>query len=339
MDEQKVIILSILKNFLGSPKSESNFDNRDQWEFNCPSQKCIHDVNKYNLAFNSKNNIYKCWKCKEHGVVHKLVNNYGTREDRNKLKLILPHYINNYINVFNIKTDNNDFITCPLPEGFTFITKDVKSPMHKLALNYMLEDRKLTFDELIYYKIGFTEIGPYKNRIVIPSFNKNNKINYFDTRTFLEKVKVKYYKPDKKHFPNVNIPNKYDIIFNEKNINWDLPVYLVEGVFDMFRIPNSIPLLGKTFSLNLLYKLIQNKSTVIICLDDDAVNDGIELYDYLLSFNLNVYFVSLKNLGDISYQYETGGREAIKKILLNKIKIDDFFKFYKILNYENSALV
>ena len=58
--ENKILILSTLKNFLGEPKSYRDLETRDQWEFNCPSEYCKHDNNKFNLAFNSENNIYKC---------------------------------------------------------------------------------------------------------------------------------------------------------------------------------------------------------------------------------------------------------------------------------------
>lgn len=95
MEEQKYIILSILKNFLGDPKDASNWESKKQLEFNCPSYQCSHDVDKFNLAYNVENNIYKCWKCKDSGIVHKLVHKYGTSEDEKRLKLIMPTYVSN----------------------------------------------------------------------------------------------------------------------------------------------------------------------------------------------------------------------------------------------------
>lgn len=332
MQEQKLIILSILKNFLGEPKSVGNSENKTQWEFNCPSHKCRNDYDKFNLAFNSDLNVFKCWKCKESGIVHKLVRNYGTKEDYKKLELILPTYINNHINVFRKQEFDYNTIICPLPEGFTPIVTESKTAMHKLALNYVLNDRKLSWQQLIDYNIGYTEIGAYRNRVIIPSYNKNNNINYFEARTFLKNSKLSYYKPDKKVFGNKNVPEKYDIIFNEKNINWNLPVYLVEGVFDMFRIPNSIPMLGKTPSWLLISLLIKHQCKVVICLDEDAIDDSFEIYDMLMSLGLDVYFVDLKGIGDISYHYEKNGQNAIVELLKTKKKINFFYKFSKILN-------
>ncbi len=332
MEDQKIIILSILKNFLGEPKSSKDFEARKQWEFNCPSHDCRNDINKFNLAFNTEENIFKCWKCKDSGIVHKLVHKYGSSEDYKRLKLIMPEYVGNFVNVFRKNTINHNLITCPLPEGYTLITSTVKSTMHKIAYDYMTKIRKLTFNQLVDYEIGYTEVGAYRNRIIIPSRNDCGSINYFEARTFLKKVKPPYYKPDQKVFLSKNVPEKYDIIFNERNINWDLPVYLVEGVFDMFRIPNSIPMLGKTPSWLLISKLIEHNSTVIICLDEDAIKDSFEIYEQLSSLGLDVYFIDLKGLGDISYHYEQNGVQAIIKLLKNRKKIDFIYKLSRILN-------
>ena len=331
MEDQKFIILSVLKNFLGEPKSSVNAETKVQWEFNCQSDTCRGD-NKYNLAFNSDRNVFKCWKCKESGVVHKLAYRYGSKDDYSKLKLVLPSINSNQANVFRRKVANHNLTTCPLPEGFIPLNKAIKSTMHSLAYNYATEKRMLSRDDIDKFGIGYTEIGAYKNRLIIPSFNQNGDVNYFEARTFLKGNKLSYYKPDKKVFPKQNVPEKYDIIFNEYNINWDLPIYLVEGVFDMFRIPNSISMIGKTPSWLLLSQLIEHDARVVICLDEDAIKDGIEIYEKLNSVGLDVYFIDLSNKGDVSYVYEQKGQDAVTELLKSKKKIDFTFQLNKILN-------
>ena len=332
MEDQKLIIHSILRNFLGDPKCSKDIETRKQLEFNCPSHECRNDVNKYNLAFNTNDNIFKCWKCKESGIIHKLVYKYGSSEDNKRLKLVMPVYTGNFINVFRKSTINHNLITCPLPEGYTLLASAISSPMHQLAYDYMTKERRVDLNQLIDLQIGYTEIGAYRNRVIIPSFNDYGNINYFEARSFLKKAKLPYYKPDKKIFPDKSIPEKHDIIFNERNINWDLPVYLVEGVFDMMRIPNSIPMLGKTPSWLLISKLIEHNSTVIICLDEDASKDSFQMYEQLSSLDLDVYFVDLKGFGDISYHYEQNGGQAITELLKNRKKIDFIYKLKRILN-------
>jgi DNA primase len=260
------------------------------------------------------------------------VNKYGSKEDYKRIKLILPIYAGNHINVFRKNNVNQNLISCPLPEGYTLISSTIKSKMHKIAYDYLIKDRKLSIDQIVEHQIGYTEIGAYRNRVIIPSFNEHENINYFEARAFIKKMKPPYYKPDKKVFVNKNVPEKYDIIFNEKNINWDLPIYLVEGVFDMFRIPNSIPMLGKTPSWFLTSKIIEHKSTVIICLDEDAFKDSFEIYQQLSSLGINTFFVDLKGLGDISFHYEQNGQKAITELLKTKTKINFCYKMFKLLS-------
>ena len=111
-----------------------------------------------------------------------------------------------------------------------------------------------------------------------------------------------------------------------------MPVYLVEGVFDAIRLPNSIPMLGKIPSELLFNKLIKHNSTVIICLDSDAVKDGISIYKKLYSLGLNVFFIDLKGKKDISKIFEDDGQEEINKLLKTICRIDTIFELNKLLN-------
>lgn len=331
MDENKFIILSIIKRVFGEPKNSSDPQNKKQWEFNCRSTTCSNDHNKFNLAFNSEHNIYKCWKCGESGILHKLIKKYGNKKDYEDLLLVLPVFNNNISNVFRRPIVNHNLITCPLPEGFTHLLKENNSKLRNLALNYIIRKRKVTEDQINFYNIGYTEIGAYRNRVIIPSYNTNNNVNYFEARAFLENTKLAYYKPDKKAFPQNNVPEKYDIIFNEKNINWDLPIYLVEGVFDMFRIPNSIPMLGKKLSWLLISKLLEKKAKIIICLDEDAFKDVFEIYETLSSLDIDVYIMDLSGHGDISEVYEKNGQGGIIQLMGNVKKVNLTFQMKKFL--------
>jgi DNA primase len=71
---------------------------------------------------------------------------------------------------------------------------------------------------------------------------------------------------------------KETIIFNEYLIDWDKPVYVVEGAFDSIFIPNAIPMLGKFMSEHLFDELYTKAKKIIIILDPDAWNDAERLY-------------------------------------------------------------
>lgn len=288
-----------------------------EWEFNCPSNKCKHDHNKYNLWFNSKDNIYQCWKCKYRGDVYKVVGDYGSKDDVDRLQMILPRTFlsvkKNALDLFTEDIGDENF-NCKLPYGFKKLSWDSKTEMYKKALKYLL-DRKVDMNLIEKYNIGYTEKGSkkYINRIIFPSYDSNGNLNYFVARSFVG---------DKPSYtgPNSNQIPKDKIIFNESNINFDLPVYLVEGVFDMVPLYNCVPMLGKFPSKPLLRKLVEHKSRVVICMDEDALKDAIDLYNYLTSFGLDVYFIEVK--GDISQYYQDYGKEELIKMMSKYKKLD-----------------
>ena len=129
----------------------------------------------------------------------------------------------------------------------------------------MVRERKLTEDIISKFKIGYSVGGKYDSRIIIPSYDVHNDLNYFVTRTYAN-AKPKYLNPDS---------DKEEIIFNECCLNWDSDIYLVEGPFDHIVTHNSIPILGKKISdklMNLLFN--KAKANIIILLDSDAWNDA-----------------------------------------------------------------
>lgn len=143
------------------------------------------------------------------------------------------------------------------------------------------------------YNIGFCYTGLYENRIIIPSYDENNRLNYFIARSYLVKTKRKYMNPE---------AQKETIIFNEKLINWDEPVYIVEGAFDSIFIPNAIPMLGKFMSEYLFDKLYNNAKKIIIVLDPDAWIDQERLFHRLNCGKLmgKVWSIKLEGEKDIA---------------------------------------
>ena len=119
--------------------------------------------------------------------------------------------------------------------------------------------------------------GEFANRIIIPSYDRDNELNYFIARSWVQ-TKLKYKNP--------SIP-KDTIIFNENRINFDEDVYLVEGVFDSLFVSNSIPLLGKHMSSLLFEKLYSEaKKNIIIGFDGDAFQNAKNLFHELNGGNL-----------------------------------------------------
>ena len=143
------------------------------------------------------------------------------------------------------------------------------------------------------FNIGFCYQGPFENRIIIPSYDEEDNLNYFVARSYLSRTKMKYKNPE---------VDKDTLIWNDHLINWDEPVYIVEGAFDSIFLPNSIPMLGK-FMTNILFnKLYDNAKKIVIVLDPDAWNDAEKLYHKLNCGKLmnKVWIVKLEGDKDIA---------------------------------------
>ncbi len=328
-------IVQILQGFLGNPKSEVDALSKEQWQFNCPGPTCRHDIDKFNLEYNSKKKMFKCWKCEPRyaGFVYTLVGDYGSKDDMGRLKVILPpDRIKSLRNQQSKKPRvDHHLVTCKLPEGYVPLGKNKRTKLYKLAWDYLVNVRKVSPYLIDKHEIGYTETGPRRFRIIIPSKNRMGKFNYYEARSYMKNPEIPYIKPSSKEVA------KNDIIFNEYFINWDLPIYLVEGVFDMFRLPNAIPILGKEISELLTDELLKHNSTVIICFDPDAIQKTQETYAKLSSLGLNVFFVDLVEYNkmfveenmpnikgvnkdnilkrDISNIYEQSGKQEVVKAL------------------------
>lgn len=303
MDFGKQIILSFLEKIFDEPRKKR--DNLYEYEFNCPSEKCCHDNNKFNLFYNTTKNQFHCWKCEYKGNISDLLKKFGTADDLDLVSAVIQDIRK------EVKKEelSGHKVELTLPESFVSFKNCDRENFHcKNALKY-LESRGISEKEIIKYKLGYATRGKYRFRIVVPSYDKNGKLNYYDCRAFYPNIQPNYMKPDSK------IVKKFDVIFNESGVSFFSPIYLVEGVFDMFPIFNCVPMLGKKINNVLLSQIIKHKTPVVLCLDEDAVSDVIKAFNLLNSFGIEVYWCPIKN--DLAKTYELEGRPGIIKTLSN----------------------
>ncbi len=321
----KEIIISMLKKVLKEPKKD--IENLQEYEFNCPSSTCKHDKDKFNLNFSPEINIFRCWKCNYKGFIYRIFEDYGTEEDNIRIKEIVQ--VKSKPKYEKVKKQFDENITCELPEGYRPLTKKWNSKYYYKAMEY-LRERKVDDEMIRKFQIGYTESGPRKFRIIIPSFNKNGEVNYYEARSYLPWVKPAYHKPDAEEVA------KTSIIFNFSNIDFNLPVYIVEGPFDMLPLYNVIPMLGKEISDIILEKFILHKTKIVMCLDEDALKDSIDIYNRLLECGLDVYFVEIKD--DIAKYYEKHGKEGLMEVLRAHRKLDFKYIMSLILKDKSGSL-
>jgi DNA primase len=232
-----------------------------------------------------------------------LIRKWGTKQQFKIFNLTNPYNKDKMGNTQEVYED------IKIPQGYRSVAEGSSlSPQYKEAYNYLIK-RGITKDMMVKYNLGYTTEGPYSHRIIVPSYDKDGELNYFVARSYV-RTKLKYKNPK---------VQKENIMFNEHTINWNEDIYLVEGVFDMFFLPNAIPLLGKNVSdymWSMLYE--KAKKNIIICLDGDAWESAMILYKKLNGGRLHsrVRLVKLpkdKDIGDLK-----GNIESLELIELEK---------------------
>lgn len=306
------LILNILDSFLGH-NHRHNSDS-GQLQYDCPAcseeKGLVKGDGKGNLEINYKRGVFRCWACYDTnnmgGTLYKLIKRYGSLQNLKDYELINPNITEKIETVSEILT---------LPEGFTPIIGCAPTTFRYGEVMRYLKERGITNDIIEKYHMGFTTIGDYANRIIIPSYNLNYELDFFVGRAFMPWVKPKYLNPK---------IEKTLIHFNESLIKWDSTIYLVEGPFDGIVVPNSIPMLGKVISNKLLYDL-QYKSTglVVILLDGDAYKDAVKLYKKLNTLNLynRVRIIQLGEDWDISLVKQKLGLKGVFNVLSSAHKL------------------
>tara|TARA_B110000090_G_C13337425_1_gene429711 strand:- start:612 stop:1487 length:876 start_codon:yes stop_codon:yes gene_type:complete len=229
----------------------------DEQAHHCPF--CHHHKKK--LQINLKTQQWHCWVCDAKGKrIQRLLKRLNV--NTHKLKKIYEIYGDDYV-VYSNETEDEK-IELRLPSEFKSLLKVPDGKIitaYKQALKYA-KDRGITKEDITRYNIGYCDSGMYSNRIIIPSYDMDNRLNYFIARSVFVEEKFKYKNP----------PVSKNVIMFENQINWNEPITLVEGVFDAIAVKrNSIPILGKFVPKKLNEAIFKNGvKSINILLDEDA---------------------------------------------------------------------
>ena len=313
------LIYGILIDVLGKPKKRN--ESKQQFAFDCPSCSATKGEDegdgKGNLEVNLAEGVYHCWACGEingtRGGLKKLFRSFANKSQIRKLKMIGYD-----LSSFKAKIkDANVIEDLTLPKNFiSFEEGNPKSILYKQAWNYLTKQRKLSKEIINKFKMGFVSGGQYDSRVVIPSYDIDNELNYWVTRTYVN-ARPKYLNPDS---------DKEQIIFNECCLNWDSDIYLVEGPFDHLVVHNSIPILGKKISDKLMHSLFHKASSnVIILLDSDAWFDSKKHYSKLNVGKLfnRIKVIKMKEGYDIAKIQEDFGRQGVIDVMKSAYKLKE----------------
>ena len=300
---KKEQILSILQSSLGVYSSHSN----DECSFNCPF--CHHHKKK--LAVNILTESYHCWVCGSKGKsLYRLMKRLNADESTlSQLRSIIGKR-----DVLYEQYDTEEVIIFQLPKEYVPMWSATRTYEWKHAHKYLMK-RGVTNEDIIKYGIGYCSDGVYKNFIIVPSYAKNGRLNYFVARN--------YYKSDYK-YKNPTISK--DVVMFENMISWNLPIILTEGVFDAIAIKrNVIPLLGKEILPTLWGELTKHAvKEVYVILDADAKDNALRLAYRLQNQHIKTHFVELGELDPSDLGFE----KITKKI--KQSSITDFTDLIKL---------
>jgi len=303
----------------------------------CPicTQKNGSFYNKRKLAIRTDNFALHCWIC-----------NYKSRNLADLIRRFHSGYFGEYLNRFvgtqQLKlnnTNNNKIVTeveFKLPNGFQLLAlpnTDMKmeisyrSAISYIAYRFGIEAKDLDPSNLWYWKFGIAiEDRAFVNRVIMPSFSIEGDLNYFTGRSYAD-VNPKYLNP------NVH---REDVIFNEININWNEPLTIVEGPFDLIKCnSNATCLLGSdlTTDYKLFLMLAKHKTPVILALDPDAKDKVLKIADMLSEYDISVSIMDIpapyKDVGELTQsQFNSllGNVTPFSKDYLLRAKISKLLK-------------
>ena len=255
----------------------------------CPACS-LEKKSKKKLEVRLDDGRYHCWVCGLKGS-----------DVRFLIRKHRPDLVENTKNVKLYKKNSleEEDIVITLPKGAKLLgCTNFQDPDMNAAKRY-LKMRGLSEIDLMRWRIMASPSGEFRRKVIIPSFDKEGRLNYFVARSIDDSGKFRY--------KNAKI-SKEGVIFNEIDIDWSKEVVLVEGAFDAIKCPeNTVPILGSSLSRkSLLYKtILENQTPCIVALDPDLKMKAYKLASMLRGAGCDVRMAFApegKDMGDLSKQ-------------------------------------
>ena len=255
---EKQEVINILNDVLGPGTSMKN----DEQAHYCPF--CHHHKKK--MQINIQTQQWHCWVCDAKGKrINRLLRRLHV--DSHKLRKLYEIYGDDYV-VYSNNTEDEK-VELRLPSEFQSLLIEPKgiNPLFGKVKEYARK-RGISEGDIKRYNIGYCDSGHYANRIIIPSYDRDNRLNYFIARSVFDEEKFKYKNP----------PVSKNVIMFENQINWNEPITLVEWVFDAMAVKrNAIPLLGKFVPKTLNDSIYEKQvKSINILLDEDAQDQALK---------------------------------------------------------------
>ena len=294
--------ISFLESFLNTSLSKDG-KNINIW---CPF--CKHNnKNKLKLAIHLEKNIYHCWLCDKKGsnvsyLVSKI--NPSKKEKASNLFKSVTKKLSDFDNILsNLDNDwtftqnNSEFLEpIDFPEDFRLLATDYNSndPDVRDIFKYALS-RGISKHKLWLLKVGYSHKNDFRRSLIIPSLDENGEVNFYTSR------KIDVSSKDSYKYKDASVQKKL-IIFNDINIDWSLPLTIVEGPLDLLKTnDNATCLLGSSLTEDMLLfkKIVRNSTEINLALDSDVYYKTIAIADLLSSYNIKVNILDTRCADDV----------------------------------------
>jgi len=274
--------------------------------------------------------VFHCWKTDSKGSLVNLVMQVDKCSFDDALEILetsnhtIADLENKVKNIFEIKIEKTfieiENTSLKLPEG-TYKFDDLPSNnFYKKNAEDYLKGRKISTDKLFV-----CTSGRYKNRILIPYYNKNKELIYYNGRSIGDS-KLRYLGPPKE----LGI-GKGDVLYVPEWPKDGEKIYLTEGEFDAISLSQcglySAAFGGKELS-DAQIEIIKSYVPVL-CLDADSAGaDALpKMGDFLLQKGFkNIFYVrASKEHKDWNAMYQHDGLKVVRYYIHQHEKQYDFF--------------
>jgi hypothetical protein len=260
---------------------------------------------KRKLAIRTTDFACHCWVCgyKSRSMFHLVY-----KLHRNKVQEFLDTFSVEMagMTLDALNEENTDLGVRELPRGSVLLAPFVqpwldgeKVPRWASdCIRYLVEERGVSTADFWLYKFcGCSDKTDllYRDRVLLPSFDEQGNLNFFTARTVHPKKLPRYFNPPFQ---------RKTVVINEVNIQWNKPLLIVEGMFDMLGTSMNVTcLLGSSLepTHRLFQKIIENSTEVVLCLDADAKAKEAIIAQRLYAYGIAVKLLSLpagvKDLG------------------------------------------
>jgi len=285
----------------------------------CGDSKKNKRKRRFNLDYNGGNPMYHCFNCNESGSflqLYGLLNGLSIEESKKELFGFDVKRITHQMSsrkrervIKEIKFENHNWIY-----GDCYMTGDeqdgIFSTSYIKTLQMFIEDRKIPKD----YLVMIAHKGDYKGRIIIPVFDKNKDIIYFQARRIPgSDVQPKYKNPTLE---------KGFVILNKSRFDPDRYIIITEGLLDAFMLGSQgTTALGVSISEEFLKEIFKIGNKVIVVFDNDKPG-YVSMYRFMNGYKKRKKIIP-PNKFNKKVKYFLYPKEYIGCKDINKIRVDN----------------